>query len=81
MKIVLSVLIVVFMQLNADEIQRIESMIQEISKLKNDYSLMQDKLDKCIAKKSKVCLDNHKTEDDNKFPKLKMKIYKSEVTK
>ena len=45
MKIVLSVLIVVFMQLNADEIQRIESMIQEISKLKSDYSLIQDKLD------------------------------------
>ena len=54
---------------------------EEISKLKNDYSLMQDKLNKCIAKKSKVCSDNHKTEDDNKFPKLKMKIYKSEVTK
>lgn len=50
MKIVLTVLMVIFMQLNADEIQRIESMVEDISKLRSDYTLTQDKLAKCSAK-------------------------------
>ena len=121
MKILLSILILLLMELNADEIQRIELMVKEISKLRDAYvktgtdlatckhkakenTLMESdykkreekyinrinylenqlKLSKKIViikekiknnsqTKNKICLDNQILEDNNPFPKLKMK--------
>jgi len=85
MKIILTVLMVIFMQLNADEIQRIESMVENISKLRSDYSLTQVKLEKCTAKLH----NNFTTESDyrkkekeyiNRIVNLKNQLKKAKKT-
>ncbi len=47
MKIVLSILFFFSLLLNADEIQRIESMVKDISQLKNEYNSTEQKLQQC----------------------------------
>ncbi|QSZ41691.1 hypothetical protein GJV85_06085 [Sulfurimonas aquatica] len=50
MKYIAILLIMAFSTINADEIQRIESIVKDISKLRSDYVKCQDELDLCSLK-------------------------------
>jgi len=50
MKITLFVLFTLFISLHANEIQRIESMVQDISQLRSDYTQTETKLAECKSK-------------------------------
>ena len=79
MKILLICSILIFMQLHADEIQRIESIVDDISKLRKEYAKVQSNYvemevvleeekakNKRVTKELKVCSNALKKEEDYK---------------
>lgn len=78
MRYLVLILFIFFSHVNADEIQRVESIIKDIKKLRSDYDSAINELNiyKVKLKEqediNKKCFEKKKISSKNLFPKLKM---------
>jgi len=82
-------LLIFVLTAHADDIERIHSIVNDITKLRMDYKKSQERLHECQQKvrtlenQLKIATSLSKIKDNNTFPKLKMRdkaIYKKAAT-
>jgi len=83
MRYIVALLFISFMELSGDEIQRIDSIVEDISKLRDSYDKSQDELQRCRYslkdEQEKNVLLLKEIDGDTKSTPTDVKIYQNEI--